>query len=241
MRNVRNLRKSVLLAAVLSFAAACSSSSTRWSDDTSTSPIEPAGGGKDGGGGPGSDPSDAAGGGDGRVPPGGDGSTPPPPPPPPGDAGTGPDSVDAAIYATPIQCSSGTTGTSSNNANMQPGSSCRTCHVLGGSASGKTWDIAGTVYATAHEPDMCNGTSMSGVTIEITDATGAKTSIAVNGVGNFYHADLFGFGKIPTPYTAKVIYGGKERAMFTPQTEGDCDSCHTESGTKSAPGRIMLP
>jgi predicted CXXCH cytochrome family protein len=24
-------------------------------------------------------------------------------------------------------------------------------------------------------------------------------------------------------------------------TNGDCDSCHTESGTMSAPGRIMLP
>jgi hypothetical protein len=244
MRNVRNLRKSALLAAFLCLAAACSSGSPRWTDGTGESPIEPAPGGGKGGGGQGTGPTDAAGGGgeDGRAPQGTDGSTPPPPPPP-SDAGPGPDSVDAAIYATPVECSSGTTWTQGNTgtANMQPGSACRTCHVIGGSASGKTWDIAGTVYPTAHEPDNCNGTSMSGVAIVITDATGAQTSIAVNGVGNFYHADLFGFAKIPTPYTAKVVYGGKERVMFTPQTEGDCNSCHTESGAKSAPGRIMLP
>ena len=29
--------------------------------------------------------------------------------------------------------------------------------------------------------------------------------------------------------------------MITPQTEGDCNACHTPFGTKLAPGRIVLP
>lgn len=29
--------------------------------------------------------------------------------------------------------------------------------------------------------------------------------------------------------------------MITAQTNGDCNSCHTESGTLAAPGRIMAP
>jgi hypothetical protein len=146
-------------------------------------------------------------------------------------------------YATPVQCSSGTQWTNGDkgSANMQPGSACRTCHVVGGKASSKSWDIAGTVYATAHEPDNCNGTSASGVTVIITDATGKETSLSVNSVGNFYHNDLFGFAALPKPYHARVVSGGKVRKMVAAQTEGDCNSCHTESGTNSAPGRIMLP
>jgi len=29
--------------------------------------------------------------------------------------------------------------------------------------------------------------------------------------------------------------------MLTPLMTGDCNSCHTETGTNNAPGRIMLP
>jgi hypothetical protein len=43
------------------------------------------------------------------------------------------------------------------------------------------------------------------------------------------------------PYTVEVRYQGRVRAMTTPQSTGDCNSCHTEQGAKGAPGRIMLP
>jgi len=33
----------------------------------------------------------------------------------------------------------------------------------------------------------------------------------------------------------------REIAMTTPQTDGDCNGCHTELGSNDAPGRIMLP
>jgi hypothetical protein len=161
----------------------------------------------------------------------------------PTDGGPDPDPTDAAEYATPVQCSTGTHWTQGDQGSdlMQPGSACRTCHVLGGSASKKTWDISGTVYATAHEPNDCNGTPAAGVTVVITDKNGVSTSLPVNAVGNFYHADLFGIAAIPKPYTAKVVQGSKQRVMVSAQTEGDCNTCHSESGASAAPGRIMLP
>jgi hypothetical protein len=44
-----------------------------------------------------------------------------------------------------------------------------------------------------------------------------------------------------SPYKAKVTYMGRERAMVAAQTSGDCNSCHTQNGANSAPGRILLP
>jgi hypothetical protein len=38
-----------------------------------------------------------------------------------------------------------------------------------------------------------------------------------------------------------VTYMGRERAMVTMQTSGDCNSCHTQNGANAAPGRIVLP
>ena len=43
------------------------------------------------------------------------------------------------------------------------------------------------------------------------------------------------------PFTAKVTYQGRERAMTAPQTSGDCNGCHTQAGANGAPGRITLP
>ena len=46
---------------------------------------------------------------------------------------------------------------------------------------------------------------------------------------------------IQLPYTARVVANGKVSAMTTPQTNGDCNSCHTQRGDNVAPGRILLP
>jgi hypothetical protein len=128
-----------------------------------------------------------------------------------------------------------------NDAYMRPGTACDSCHVLLGQASGKVFDVAGTVYETAHEPDDCNGVNVNGAVVIITDANGAETSIPVNSVGNFYHDDAFGFLAFKTPLEARVVANGKTRAMVSTITTGDCNSCHTETGASSAPGRIMLP
>lgn len=144
-------------------------------------------------------------------------------------------------YDTPTVCTSGTTWTlgETKSNDMEPGLECHTCHVVGGKASGKEFDMSGTVYPTAHEPDLCNG--VGGATVVITDKNGNQTSLSVNEVGNFWHDDAVGFLKIATPYTAVVKVGGKTRAMVTPQTDGNCNHCHTEAGTESAPGRVMMP
>jgi hypothetical protein len=154
-----------------------------------------------------------------------------------GGSGTGGDTN------TPPTCSSMTywTNGDSGSSNMHPGKACRSCHVIGGKATGKTFDVAGTVYLTAHEPDDCNGVNVSGVQVIITDAQGNDHAIGVNGAGNFSHNDLFGFGAFTTPYKARVVYNGKTRAMSASQTNGDCNSCHSEAGANGAPGRIMLP
>lgn len=41
------------------------------------------------------------------------------------------------------------------------------------------------------------------------------------------------------PYTAKVIRDGVESKMLTPQSNGDCNACHSVDGASGAPGRIV--
>ncbi len=139
--------------------------------------------------------------------------------------------------STPTVCTSGTMWTRGDHGSksMHPGKACIACHSTTEEDDAPIYSIAGTVYPTAHEPDDCYGAT-SGATVVITDAKGASHSLAINSAGNFYTRSA-----IATPYTAKVIAGGKTRVMETPQTEGDCNSCHTERGASDAPGRIMTP
>jgi hypothetical protein len=103
--------------------------------------------------------------------------------------------------------------------------------------NGPSLTIAGTVYPTAHEPDLCNGANGSnGARVVITGADGATLTLTPGTSGNFNSRTA-----VKTPFRAKVTYMGRERAMSTAQTSGDCNSCHTQSGTNSAPGRILLP
>lgn len=148
------------------------------------------------------------------------------------DAAGGDDGGDP--YATPTVCTSGATWTHGDRGSsaMHPGRACITCHTQNG---GPRMTIAGTVYPTAHEPDDCNGVS-GGVKIVITGADGNVVTLSANSVGNFYSTTT-----IATPFHAKVVANGRERAMTAGQTSGDCNSCHTEKGSKDAPGRIMAP
>lgn len=53
--------------------------------------------------------------------------------------------------------------------------------------------------------------------------------------GNFYGGTV----GVPSPYTARVVVNGVVTSqMLTPQTNGDCNSCHTALGAQGAPGRI---
>jgi hypothetical protein len=119
---------------------------------------------------------------------------------------------------------------------MDPGKACISCHATTGGEA-PSFTIAGTVYPTAHEPDLCNGANgTNGALVVITGADGKSFSLAPNAAGNFSWT-----GTLAKPFQAKVTYMGRERDMSTAQTSGDCNSCHTQSGTMSAPGRIILP
>jgi mono/diheme cytochrome c family protein len=135
-------------------------------------------------------------------------------------------------------CTSGTTWTRGDDGSgdMNPGEACVGCHAstLG---EAPVFSIAGTVYPTVHEPDLCNGAPQSsGAHVVITGADGRTLTLSPTAAGNFYSQMT-----VKMPYSAKVVTAAGERAMTATQTSGDCNSCHTQNGANGAPGRIMLP
>ena len=114
---------------------------------------------------------------------------------------------------------------------MEPGLACNQCHAK----KGPIFAFAGTVYPGFHTVDTCNG--VNGITVEITGADGQVIKMNTNLAGNFRTNS-----QVKMPYTARVVdSSGKERKMYDPQTDGDCNTCHTEKGTNGAPGRIRAP
>lgn len=140
-------------------------------------------------------------------------------------------------YNTATVCTSGKTGTTSGSSSMRPGEACIACHAKGGDGPRDTF--MGTIYPTAHEPNDCVGaasTKYTGVQIIATDSQKHSVTLTPNSAGNF-----MGNATLSGAYTIKITYQGRERDMVTAQTNGDCNACHTETGTNNAPGRIMLP
>lgn len=149
-------------------------------------------------------------------------------------SGTGDTSDSADEYA----CTSGTTweGGNEESPRMNPGEDCIGCHEREG--EGPRFQVAGTVYTVAHEPDDCNG--VDGVSVEITDAEGTVVTLPTNSAGNFMHED--GETRLVFPVNARVIGSdGSERAMSGDIEDGSCNACHTEDGANDAPGRVMAP
>jgi hypothetical protein len=139
----------------------------------------------------------------------------------------------------PAVCSTNETWTRGDHGSslMHPGGECISCHVDQG--EGPQFAIAGTVMGATNDDTNCNG--VSGISVEITDKNGQKTILTTNAAGNF-HTDEDGKGvNIAFPVTAKVIANGKERAMTTPQSSGDCNTCHGAVGSSGAPGRLVVP
>jgi hypothetical protein len=117
---------------------------------------------------------------------------------------------------------------------MYPGRACNECHDT--RVDTPRFAVSGTVYATGHEPDNCNGAA--GVTVEVTAADGKQYSLETNQAGNFM-SPLF--EQIAFPIRARVIVNGEAREMMGTVATGDCNSCHTQHGMSLAPGRIVLP
>jgi hypothetical protein len=160
------------------------------------------------------------------------------------DTDAGPANTDAEAGAAPSAdplaaaptCTSGMTWTKGNHgsAEMNPGLACIACHST---MNGPDLTIAGTVYPTGHEPDLCFGADgASGVQVVITGADGQTITLTPVPSGDFHLGT-----RLMMPFTAKVTYKGRERAMTAAQTSGDCNGCHTQSGANGAPGRITLP
>ena len=148
-----------------------------------------------------------------------------------GTGGTGPSCDVQPGIATPVpdapaKCTSGRRWTSGNGPTMSPGDICMGCHAF---------TIAGTVYPTLHETGYCYGIN-GGAQVIIEPLCGTPITLEVNSAGNFYYT-----GTVRSPFTAKVVVNGAERVMVTPQTYGDCNSCHTQNGLQGAPGRIIVP
>lgn len=138
-------------------------------------------------------------------------------------------------YVSPDVCSSGlqwTAGDMSGSPVMNPGQACIDCHTSEG--EGPKLSFAGTVFSRRSEADDCLGTSDAKV--YVTGSDGKTIEMVPNEAGNFYS-----MLQVALPYTAILVANGQQEAMVTPQSSGDCNSCHTATGASGAPGRISLP
>lgn len=153
-----------------------------------------------------------------------------------GDAGTPPPDP---LNASPT-CTSKTTWNRGNegSSSMDPGQACISCHGRSGGEAPR-FVIAGTLYPTGHEPDNCNGANGTaiGAKVVVTDSSGKSVTLTPNSAGNFSSSTA-----LTAPFKAKVVNAaGIERVMASVASTGDCNSCHTQSGSSGAPGRITLP
>lgn len=159
---------------------------------------------------------------------------------PPGvDAGSGPPTTDGGIAPGTDgggSCAVGSVGLLGliPGATMSPGTACVSCHA---STGARKLNVGGTVFTRMDEADQCIGLA-SGVQVILTDATGADHTFPTNATGNFYDTGLFGFA---TPYKARVVTAAGSIAMISPQTNLDCNACHSAAGAQGAAGRIVGP
>jgi hypothetical protein len=99
---------------------------------------------------------------------------------------------------------------------MRPGQACLSCH--------DDFSAAGTVYA-----DMNGSAARSGVTVTLVDDASQTVNLTSNSAGNFYTSESLTF-----PVTIHVVSGTDEATMLSANS-GDCNSCHSASGSAGAP------
>jgi hypothetical protein len=140
----------------------------------------------------------------------------------------------------PLTCSSGRrwaqSGDDDGSGRMHPGIPCNACHASG---EARRFGIAGTVYRTAHEPDDCIGGTLGATSavVIITPATGPELTLPVGPTGNFYT-----YQSIAQPFHVRVRNAQDvERAMLSSPPSGNCNSCHSWTGSNGAPGRVLSP
>jgi hypothetical protein len=156
---------------------------------------------------------------------------PDPDPDPPPDDGND-DTEDSGPPPPQSLCTSGVTSPEMPDVleEMNSGKACIACHNNSGQ---EPFLLGGTVFPTLHEPDRCYGAK--DLRVVVIDRTGNAHNMTTNAAGNFFTLDT-----IEPPYRAMVVRGNDIRMMATPQTDPDCNGCHSEWGN-GAPGRIMAP
>ena len=152
----------------------------------------------------------------------------------------------------PLTCASGQTWTLGTNGSesMEPGLACIACHrgqnfngqnPTGLSKLSRAYSFMGTAFSAVHDKNLCRSPPPAGGKVEIIDKNGgvALTLLVTNPYGNFRSNALV--NGVALPYTARITANGRTATMVTPQTNGDCNECHTEQGLQGAPGRIYWP
>jgi mono/diheme cytochrome c family protein len=136
-------------------------------------------------------------------------------------------------------CTSGLTWTAGNSQGqrMNPGEACGACHTALG--TGPRGGFIGTIYPTPNEPRLCIVDAVpTNLKVEILDMSGVvrqTMNVASGTNGNFVAASVMN----GAPFRARVLIGSEVKAeMRTPQTNTDCNGCHTASGENGATGRI---
>lgn len=133
----------------------------------------------------------------------------------------------------PPSCAGGPSSTNTGEL-MLAGKPCLNCHD-------QTFTLAGTVYATGHEPDLCRGVDAGAATVVVTDHDGRVVELPTNAAGNFWTP-------VPLSFPVRVHLAdaaGKTRRMESELSLAmrNCNACHTQLGYGSPrpPGRITAP
>lgn len=168
---------------------------------------------------------------------------------PPGDCGAEPGTTDGPPTEPPeLMCSSDRWWDSDDDdgsPRMFPGRACISCHDDERADDPDDDDIpdlvvGGTIYPSLFEPDDCKGADLDDVIIELLAANGETVQLVPNDSGNF----LVHRRDAPTlqpPFSVTVRRGDATRQMGMQAPHGNCNACHTETGSNGAPGRILLP
>lgn len=155
---------------------------------------------------------------------------------PGGAAGTG---GTGGSTAASKACASGVKTQTTKGEDMNAGRACLSCH------KGKpSLAVAGTVFGAPDQPNSCaavqpDGSPISGAVMTITDAEGTVVDVDVRAKGNFLIKTKD--HKLVPPYLAKLTWEGRTVEKQVPVQSGDCNICHTQTGTKGASGRLVLP
>jgi hypothetical protein len=156
----------------------------------------------------------------------------------------------------PSACVSGRRWTRGDDGNraMNPGQACLSCHRRrAGDEEDAPRQLAGTAYEADGQEDNCYGfagnrsTGAGGAYVEVVDGAGTQIRFAINESGNFLHDDEHG-SVLRFPLRSAAVVGptGVRNEMGFGPPHGDCNACHTRTGTTTvsggdpAPGRILV-